>query len=185
MIDIMEFINENIIGVILFNVFFGIIGSVLGSLLYNTMTKKYKDGKFKKYLIKLGIFFRGEAAGLFMLYISLLFTKCYLGDYLIQIVLSLGKLIICGIVSVTLLIILRAYWFTSPIIVLIAGLFCGIEYRKLRDFLKLYREMFKYVYGEEYFKTEMDGIKQYWDKTTGNYASKEKMIVEKIKTACA
>ena len=49
----------------------------------------------------------------------------------------------------------------------VSQLFCGVEYRRLKDYLKIYDRMFKYVYGDEYFKSEMEGIKQYWDKMTG------------------
>ena len=166
-IVVVDFITKNIIGIILFNVFCGIIGSVVGALLYKTMLRKYKKRRFKRYLIKSGTYFGSGSRTVYAMNKTSFHQALLVGDYLIQILVSIGKLIMSSMVFLALIVILRTFWFSSPIIISVAGFFCGVELRKLRDYLRIYHEMFRYVYGEEYFKSEMEGIKQYWDKTTG------------------
>ena len=164
---LIEFVTKNIFGIILFNVFCGIIGSVVGALLYKMMLRKYKKRRFKRFLIKSGTYFGSDSRTVYAMNKTSFHQSLLVGDYLIQILVSIAKLIMSGIVALALIVILRAFWVSSPIIIGLAGLFCGIESRKLRDYLRIYHEMFRYVYGEDYFKSEIEGIKQYWDKTTG------------------
>ena len=166
-IGIIDFITHNIWGIIIFNVICGIIGSVLGSLLYKAALRKYKKGKIKKYLVKAGTYFGSGSRTVYAMNNTSFHRSILVGDYIIKILLSLFRIGMIGVIALVLLIILRAYWISTPFIIGIAGLFCGIEYRRLSDYLRIYNAMFEYVYGEEYFKTEMEGIKQYWDKMTG------------------
>ena len=85
------------------------------------------------------------------------------GDYLKEIIVSAVKIVMYGIIALALLILLRDYWVSSPFVIGITGILCGMEYKRLGDFILIYRQMFEYVYGDEYFKTEMEGIKQHWD----------------------
>jgi len=163
---VLDFITKNIIGIILFNVFCGIIGSVLGAFLYKTLSRKYKKRRFKRFLIKSGTYFGSGSRTVYAMNKTSFHQALLVGDYVIEIMVSLSKLIMSGIIALALMLVLRAFWISSPIIIGVAGMFCGIEFRKLRDFLGIYHEMFKYVYGDEYFKTEIEGIKQYWDKAT-------------------
>lgn len=165
--DFIEFITHNVWGIILFNVICGIIGSVLGSFIYKVVLRKYKKGKLKKYLVKAGTYFGGGSRTVYAMNTTSFHQSLLVGDYVIKILLSLSKIGIIGVVTLVLLFVLRAYWISTPIIIGVAGLFCGVEYRRLKDYLKIYDGMFKYVYGDEYFKSEMEGIKQYWDKMTG------------------
>lgn len=164
--DILEIITHTIWGIILFNVVCGVVGSIIGSFLYKAVLHKYKRGRFIKNLVKAGTFFGSGSRTVYALNKTSFHQILLVGDYLLDIILSLFKLLMCGIVVVSLLILLRTYWISAPIIIGIAGVYCGIEYRRLRDYLKIYHQMFKYVYGEDYFKSEMEGIKQYWDKMT-------------------
>ena len=162
-----DFITNNIWGIILFNLFCGIIGSVLGSFLYKAVSRKYKKSKLKKHLIKAGTYFGSGSRTVYAMKTSSFHQSILVGDYIIKILLSLFRMGMFGIIALTMLFVLRAYWISTPIIIGIVGTFWGIEYRRLRDYMSIYDEMFKYVYGDEYFKTEMEGIKQYWDKMTG------------------
>ena len=164
--DFIEFITHNAWGIILFNVIIGVIGSVLGSFIYKAVLRKYKKGKFIKYLVKAGTYFGSGSRTVYAMNTTSFHQSILVGDYIIKILLSLFKIGLIGIVTLVLLIVLRSYWISTPFIIGIAGLFCGVEYRTLKDYLKIYDEMFKYVYGDEYFKSEMEGIKQYWDKMT-------------------
>ena len=164
--NIMEFLTHNIWGIILFNILFGVVGSIIGALLYKAVSHKYKRGKFIKNLVKVGTYFGSGSRAAYALNKTSFHQILLVGDYLIDIILSLFKLLMCGVVVLVLLILLRAYWISAPIIIGVAGIYCGVEYRRLRDFLKIYHQMFKYVFGDEYFESEMEGIKQYWNKMT-------------------
>ena len=164
--NILEFITHNIWGIILFNVICGVFGSILGALLYKAILHKYKRGRFIKNLVKIGTYFGSGSRTVYALNKTSFHQILLVGDYLIDIILSLFKLLMCGFVVLILLFLLRAYWISAPIIIGVSGIYFGVEYRRLRDFLKIYHHMFKYVYGDEYFKSEMEGIKHYWDKMT-------------------
>lgn len=162
-----DFISHNFWGTILFNVICGIIGSVFGSLLYKALLLKYKKGKLRHYLVKAGSYFGSGSRTAYAMKASSFHQSLLVGDYVIKIMLSLFRIGLSGVIALLILLILKAYWIATPIVIGIAGLFCGIESYRLRDYLKIYNEMFSHVYGDEYFKMEMEGIKQYWDKMTG------------------
>lgn len=164
--NILEFITCNFWGIILFNILCGVAGSIIGTILYKAVLHKYKRGRIIKYLVEAGTYFGRGSRTVYALNKTSFHQILLVGDYLINIIMSLFKLLICGIVVLILLILLRVYWISAPIIIGVAGIYCGIVYRRLRDYLKIYHQMFRYVFGEEYFKSEMEGIKQYWDKMT-------------------
>lgn len=164
--NFLEFITHNIGGIILFNIICGVVGSIVGALLYKVVLHKYKRGRFIKNLVKAGTYFGSGSRTAYALNMTSFHQILLVGNYLIDIIFSLFKLLICGIVVLVLLILLRAYWISAPIIIGVASIYCGIEYRRLHAYLQIYHQMFKYVYGEEYFKSEMEGIKKYWDNMT-------------------
>ena len=172
--DILEFITHNIWGIILFDIVCGVVGSIIGSILYKALLHKYKRGRFIKNLVKAGTYFGSGSRTEYALNKTSFHQILLVVDYLLDIILSLFKLLMCGVVVLVLLIILRTYWISAPIIIGVAGIYCGVEYRRLRDYLKIYHQMFKYVYGEEYFKSEMEGIKHFWDKMTNRDGNSSK-----------
>jgi hypothetical protein len=172
--NVIEFVTLNIWGVLLSNIICGVVGSIIGALLYKAVLHKYKRRRIIKNLVKAGTYFGSGSRTVYALNKTSFHQILLVGDYLIDIILSLFKLLICGVVVLVLLILFRAYWISTPIIIGIASMYCGIEYLCLRDYLKLYQQMFKYVFGDEYFKSEMEGIIQYWDKM----ANRESKSVE-------
>ena len=134
-----------------------------GALLYSSLQKRYKNKKTIKYLVRVGKYFGSGARTVHAMRQTSFHQVLLVGDYLKEIVISAFKIIMYGIVSLALLILLRDYWIASPFIIGITGVLCGVEFKRLREFILIYRQMFEYVYGEEYFKSEMEGIKQHWD----------------------
>lgn len=160
---LVDFVTHNIWGLILFNVLFGIVGSILGTLLYKSLKRWYTKKKTIKYLVRYGKHFGSGARTVYAMNRTSFHQVLLVGDYLKEIILSSVKIILYCIAGIALLILLRDYWVASPFIIGITGIFSGMEYNRLRDFIMIYRQMFKYVYGEDYFKSEMEGIKQSWE----------------------
>ena len=160
---LVDFFTQNIWGIIILSVLCGIVGSIFGALLYSSLQKRYKNKKTIKYLVRVGKYFGSGARTVHAMRQTSFHQVLLVGDYLKEIVISAFKIIMYGIVSLALLILLRDYWIASPFIIGITGVLCGVEFKRLREFILIYRQMFEYVYGEEYFKSEMEGIQQHWD----------------------
>ena len=164
-----DFFMNSIWGIIVLS----IIGSILATLLskgvsrlYSIIIKHFKKKKRVKYLVESGVYFGLGSKTAYAKEEGSFHQALLVGHLLKDIITEIGVILFEAIVALVLIVVFRNYWLSLPIIITICSFVVSIEYRKLKNNLLSYDTVFKYVYGDEYYKSEMDGIKEYWDSIT-------------------
>lgn len=163
--NIVDFLTKNLFGIILLSVAGGVIGFFISNLivnLYRRISYGFKKKRNVKYLVKVGSTFASGCKTTFAKDQGSFHQALLVGDYLKDIVLSVGRILFYTIISIGFIIYFAEYWFSLPIIITIASIIISFEYKRLNECKNLYHEMFKYIYGDEYYQLEMKGIKEYW-----------------------
>lgn len=171
-----SFFTENIWGIILLSVSSGIVGSVIAAMAikgYNLIHVKYKKKKTIKYLVKVGSAFGLGSKTAYAMNHSPFHQSLIIGDIIIDLLIMFSRMILVFIVSVALLVVFRNYWESIPIIVFVLSAYSYFEIRRIKECKQRFDLVHKYVFGDEYAKLELEGIKQYWDKITKNTSNKE------------
>lgn len=161
-----DFFTKTVWGIIILSVIGGVVGFILCELVrlaFQAFYRKYRRDKYKKYLVKAGTVFGSGCKTQYAIAKGSFHQVLLVGEYLKDIIVIIGRILLYAIIAVGLLIAFRQYWLAFPVIISIASFFISFEYKRLSLCLNVFNEMFKYVYGEEYFKSEMVGIKQYCD----------------------
>lgn len=159
--NVVEFITHDIKGIILLNTLIGVVGSMVGTFLYKLLKERIKRKQTIKNLVRAGTYFGAGCRTEYAMHNSSFHQVLLVGDYLKDIIISGIKVLLCCILATGLLALFHDGFIVS-IIIAIASVFCGLEYRRLRDYIVIYRQIFKHVYGDAYFESEIDGIKHYW-----------------------
>lgn len=165
--QITSFLTNNILGLIILSV----MSSLLASFFYGRLkkvfmlfVKKYRKRNFIKYLTKTAISF---VYGYRFAYASkgTHFQQIVLiGDYIVDIIILVGKIIFTLLVSIILLLVVNSIF--SWVIVVITSFIVTLQYKKLKVILLHYNQGLEMIFGEEALKQEKEGYIQYWDRLT-------------------
>ncbi len=164
--NIFTYITQNPIGIALL----AIISSIIGSLLYdlfrrylNKSSDRIKRRKFTKRLVRIAESFGYGSRTMYASQKGSFHQALIVGDFIIKIVVIIGKILFVTLSSILLSLIFRDFVISIPLIIVVLSLVITILYKELRRAIKYYSMCYKYVFGEKYFESELDGQKEYWD----------------------
>ena len=162
---VINFLKTDIWGLIIL----GIVSSVLAGLVYDFLKSKYKathqtikKKRFTKRLIEIATSFGQGSRASFAQNGTTFQQAVLIGDYTIKAIVLVGWILFYMLLSVASLIILENILSWIPVIIF--SIIVTIRYKKLKQHLDYFDQMFKMAYGEKYFKEEFQGQKEYWDK---------------------
>lgn len=164
-----SFFTEDIWGIILLSISSGIVGSIIAAIAikgYNLLHFKYKKKKNIKYLVKVGSAFGLGSKTIYAMNHSPLHQSLIVGDFIIDLLIMFGRMILAFILSSTLLLLFKDYWISIPVIIFVLSAYSYFEIVRIKECKQMFDIMYKYVFGDEYAKREQEGIKEYWDKIT-------------------
>ena len=171
-----SFFTENIWGIILLSVSSGIVGSIIAAIAikgYNLIHVKYKKKKTIKYLVKVGSAFGLGSKTVYAMNHSPLHQSLIVGDFIVDLLIMLCRMILAFMLSIALLVVFRNYWISIPIIAFVLSAYSYFEIVRIKECKQMFDIVYKYVFGDEYARLELEGVKQYWDKITNNTSNKE------------
>ena len=163
-IEIINFLTKNPLGLILLSILSGVIGNALYGLLkiiYKRLIKHYRHRRFVKCLIKTATahvygqraakIAQGTPAQ------AAIWAADFVIDYTKHVEIILGLLLVLGI----LLIVLPIYLYWLPVIVI--SIVITIRYKLVKSQLKFFDMTEDLVFGKKYLETEKEGYTKYWD----------------------
>ena len=172
----MDFITSPL-GLICVGVLSSILGTILfkiGAWFYKKASEKIRRKRFIKLLVSTGeMYCSGYTAG-YASYKSTFHQIIHVNDFVVKLLHEILIIILISFSAISLLILFREIVYASTIIIAIACVVIAVKYQKVKLYCNTYKIMFDTVFGEEYKKHMMDGMKQHWDKLTKSDAQKEK-----------
>lgn len=161
---IILFLKTEIIGLIIL----GLVSSLIASFIYEFIKNQYKltnhkikKRLFVKRLVKLAEAFGQGSRAAYAQHGTTFQQQVLIGDYIIKTIMLVGWILFYLILSITTLIILDEILSWIPVVIF--SVVITIHYKKLRQHLEHFKQTFELAYGEEYFKNERKGRKEYWD----------------------
>ena len=161
---IIHFLKTDIIGLIIL----GLLSSLLAGFLYDIIKTQYKltnhkikKRVFVKRLIKIAEAYGQGSRAAFAQAGTTFHQQVLVGDYIIKTIMLVGWIIFYLLLSIATLIILGDLLSWIPVIFF--SFVITIRYKKLKQHLDHFKQTFEMIFGEEYFKMERKGQKEYWD----------------------
>lgn len=159
----------------------GVLSSIVGALLYALfaslyayINKRIQKRRIIKGLVKVGESFGDGYTAAYAQYKSTFHQSLLVGNYEIQILLSIAKTIAIALAGIVLLIVFQEIIIARPIIVAITCVLFFVSYGKVKSKIKSFKMMYDHVFGDEYKEKMMEGIKQHWDTLAKNKGQNKK-----------
>lgn len=151
----------------------GVLSSVLGTIifklgvwLYKKTSEKIRRKRLIKYLVSSGEMYCSGYTAAYASCKSTFHQMIHVNDYVVNLLREILMITLVSFAAIGLLFLFHEFIISRPIIISIACIIIAIKYQKVKSICKTYSYMFDFVFGEEYKKHMMDGMKQYWDKMT-------------------
>jgi len=150
-----------------------IIGSILGTWLYKSCQKLYikasgkvKNTRFKNRLIKVGEMFCSGYTASYAENKSHFHQLLHVNKFTISLLMDGLRIVIFVSMAIGLLILFQEYFVARAVIIALSSIIIAVQYQKIKFLFQTYQIMYDHVFGDEYKKHMMDGMKQYWGKLT-------------------
>ena len=152
----------------------GVLSSVIGSVFYTLVGhlvaivgKKIKRKRFIRRLVVVGeAFSEGYLTALAQAQ-STFHQTLLVSHYEIKITIAIAKTFGFALGGLVLLILFNELLLWKLIIVSVTCLIVAINCKRIKKLFKTYEMMFDYVFGDDYKKHMMEGVKLQWDSMTG------------------
>lgn len=162
---IIAFLTNNPWGLIILSVLSGLLANLIFLLLkisYKKASKSYKHHKFVKYLTNSAIAHIYGQRSAKIMFGTVSQNVIWAVDIVLTMIRRISIIICLLVLLCIMLIILPAYLYWLPIIVIsILITLKGKELKMYWDFFNMTEDK---VFGEEYLKLEKEGYEKYWDK---------------------
>ncbi len=162
---IINFLKTDIWGLIIL----GVVSSILAGIIYDFLKSKYKSThqtikkkRFTKRLVEIATSFGQGSRAVYAQNGTTFQQAVLVGDYIIKTIILVGWILFYLLMSIATLVILGDILSWVPVIIF--SVIITIRYKKLKQHLEYFDQTFKIVFGEKYFKDELQGKKEYWDK---------------------
>lgn len=162
---IITFLKTEIWGLIIL----GFVSSMFAGFIYDLLKSKYKSThqtikkkRFTKKLVEIATSFGQGSRAVYALNGTTFQQAVLVGDYIIKAIFLVGWILFYLLMLIATLIIVGEIlsWLT----VIIFSVIITIRYKKLKQHLDYFDQTFKVAFGEKYFKDELRGQKEYWDR---------------------
>lgn len=162
--NIIHFLKTDIIGLIIL----GLVSSLIAGFIYDFIKNqcklanhKIKKRLFVKRLVKIAEAFGQGSRAAYAQHGTTFQQQVLIGDYIIKTIMLVAWILFYLILSIATLIILDEILSWIPVVIF--SVIITIRYKNLKQHLEHFNQTFEMAYGEEYFKDERKGQKEYWD----------------------
>lgn len=163
--EIINFLKSDFWGLIIL----GLLSSLIASLAYDFLKMKFKSThqkikkrRFVKRLVEIATSFAQGSRAVHAQHGTTFQQAVLIGDYIIKTIVLVGWILVYLLLSIATLVVLDDLLRWVPVIVFSAII--TIRYKKLKQHLGFFEQTFEIAYGEKYFKDELHGQTEYWDK---------------------
>ena len=164
-LSFLDFVTNNPWGIILFP----FVASIVGNLLYDAIkriasssSKSVKQQRLRQRIVRANNLFAEAYKAGYARGHSVLHQNLFVGGYIIEIVSKAFIVLLFSLASGLLLFLLRDYPWAF---ILMLGITCAsitVLIKRLFEVIKLYKEITRIVFGDEYYKKEKDLIARFW-----------------------
>jgi ABC-type multidrug transport system fused ATPase/permease subunit len=162
---IVQFLKTDIIGLIILGIFSSLIAGFVYDHLKNqikTVQGRIRKKVFIKRLVQIAESF-GFGARASYAYNGTTFQQAVLvGDYIIKTIVNIGWIVFYLLLSIATLIVIDPLLGWVPVVIF--SFIITFRYKKLKQHLEYFDQTYRMAFGEQYFKDELEGQKQHWDK---------------------
>lgn len=158
----------------------GVLSSVLGTVLfkigvwfYKKTSDKIKRKRFIRLLVLTGEMYCSGYTAAYASCKSTFHQMIHVNDFTIKLIREVLTIMLVSFAAIGLLILFQELVLARPVIIAIGCVVIAVKYQKVKLICKTYNMMFETVFGEEFKKHMMDGMKQHWDKLKKNNTPKE------------
>lgn len=160
----------------------GALSSILGAFLYSiivrlisAINKRIKHKLFVKRLVAIGESFGDGYLTALAQTQSSFHQTLLVSHYEIKITIAIAKALGVALGGVALLVVFHESLLARTVIVSVTCIIVAICCRRINRLLKTYKMMFDYVFGDDYKKHMMEGIKHQWDSLARNSRMREEI----------
>lgn len=164
-ISFLDFVTNNPWGIILFP----FVASIVGNLLYDAIkriasssSKSVKKQRLRQRIVRANNLFAEAYKAGYARAQSTLHQNLFVGGYIIEILFKVLIVLLFALGSGLLLFLLRGYPWAFIIILGITCATITIMIKRTIEIIKLYKEITRIVFGDDYYRKEKDLIARFW-----------------------